>query len=141
MPANKHLKYLDWLEERGQRYPTRAHSPSVMMVHSEAALSEGQIQLMCRIAAACGYQNTELEIKDFTDLANDTRVIGENEFKLVVAFGEPSAKASRQWAEGLGMSCAKVVQGPDLFKLETDPAAKRDLWLQLQPYKNLGKDI
>ncbi len=128
----RHLKYLEWLDDRGQRYPSRTHSRRLMMVHGEAVLSDSCIELMTRIAAACGYQRQDVRIHDHASLGSSAV---DGPCDLVVAFGDPSEEASRQWAKRVGMNSAIVVKGAELSKLEADPAAKRDLWQQLQLQK------
>ena len=100
----RHLKYLEWLEQRGQRYPSRARARYLMMVHGETALSDSCVELMARIAAACGYRR------------QDVRIHGDASLRRRVG-------------------SAVIVKAAELSKLETDPAAKRDLWQQLQLQK------
>ncbi len=128
----RHLRYLEWLEDRGQRYPSRARARCLMMVHGEAVLSDSWIELMTRIAAACGYQRQDVRIHDHGSLESSAV---DGPCDLVVAFGNLSHEASHQWAQRFGTNSAIVVKGAELSKLEADPAAKRDLWRQIQGQK------
>lgn len=128
----KHLKYLEWLDDRGQRYPSRTHARRLMMVHGEAIPSDSCVELMARIAAACGYPRQDVRIHDFRSLGSSAV---DGPCDLVVAFGDLSEEASHKWAQRVGMNSAIVVKGAELSKLEADPAAKRDLWQQLQLQK------
>lgn len=131
----RHQKYLEWLEDRGQRYPSRARARCLMMVHGEAVLSDSCVELMTRIAAACGYQRQDVRIHDHPSLGIHVRPDIDGHCGLVVAFGDSSEEACRQWAQRFGTDSAIIVKGADLSKLEADPAAKRDLWQQLQLHK------
>lgn len=131
----RHQKYLEWLEDRGQRHPTQARSRCLMMVHGEAVLSDSCTELMTRIAAACGYQRQDVLIHNYVSLGSWVRSAIDGNCVLVVAFGDSSEEACRQWAQRVGTDSAIIVKGAELSKLEGDPAAKRDLWQQLQLQK------
>ncbi len=133
--GSTHLKYLEWLEDRGQRYPSRARVTYILMVHSEAELSDSCVELMMRIAAACGYRRQDVQIQSHASLGNLVRSSFDGACHLVVAFGDASEAGFRQWAQRVGTNSAIVVKGAELAKLEADPAAKKVLWQQLQLHK------
>ena len=131
----RHLKYLEWLEQRGQRYPSRARARYLMMVHGETALSDSCVELMARIAAACGYRRQDVRIHGDASLRCRVGSAVDGPCGLMVAFGDSSEEACRHWAQRVGTDSAIIVKAAELSKLETDPAAKRDLWQQLQLQK------
>ena len=134
-PEQQYLKYLDWLQDRGQSYPATANRARALLVHSEPQLSDTKIKLMDRIAAACGFTAKEICIAEASSLgAPAATPFDHTALELMVAFGDQAIHDCRHWATTIGMSLDSIVEGTNLDRLEGEATAKRDLWQRLQSH-------
>jgi hypothetical protein len=154
----QYQKYLDWLEDRGQFWPSFARhqetpgpagSPEscperaaeglkILMVHGSLRLDDSQTQLMLRIGAACGFDPAATSIQSVEMI--ETGYAGSNARapeppELIIAFGKVAMVACAHMAQRSGLDQNLVVEGDTLEALEASPAAKRDLWKKLQSHK------
>lgn len=139
----QYQKYLDWLEDRGQLWPSFARHREtlglkILMVHSSPQIDDSQTQLMLRIAAACGFDPAATSIQSVEMI--ETGYAGSNTCapeppELIIAFGKVAMVACAHMAQRSGLDQNLVVEGDTLEALEASPAAKRDLWKKLQSHK------
>jgi hypothetical protein len=143
----QYQKYLDWLEDRGQLWPSFARHKEtpglkILMVHSAPQLDDSQTQLMLRIAAACGFDPAATSIQSVEMI--ETGYAGSNVRapeppELIIAFGNVAMVVCTHMAQRSGLDQNLVVEGDTLEALEASPTAKRDLWKKLQSHKGSQK--